>query len=53
MKSVLINLHNHLLDDNNDFYSDEDIKKRFDNFINIDCEKIYAFTDHFDGIVNL
>ena len=53
MKSVLINLHNHLIDDNNDFYSDEHIKKCFANFININCEKIYAFTDHFDGIVNL
>ena len=53
MKSVLINLHNHLIDDNNFFYSDEHIKNYFANFININCEKIYAFTDHFDGIVNL
>ena len=53
MKNLLINLHNHLLDVKGEYYSPKEIDEKINNFKNINCEKIYAFTDHFSLISKL
>ena len=53
MKNLLINLHNHLLDSDETFYSLKEIDKKFANFKEIKCQKVYAFTDHFTTISKL
>lgn len=47
MKSILVDLHNHLLKNNDDFIEDKIIEKYLELRTKFDCLKIIAFTDHF------
>lgn len=39
-----------MLKENGEYYSSKEIDEKINNFKNINCEKIYAFTDHFSLI---
>lgn len=52
MKTCLINLHNHLIDPEGNFYDDKKIEEYFENSKKAKCSiKVYAFTDHFQQLI--
>ena len=47
MESVLIDLHNHLLDSDGNFIYNKHINKYLEQRTKIECKKIIVFSDHF------